>query len=144
MNPRYLPTALRQQIAESAKHRCGYCLSEQKYSIDKFEIEHIIPLALGGTNDESNLWLAFGTCNRHKWMKISAVDPVSGDEVSLFDPRTQQLTEHFRWDETGIFIIGLTAVGRANVVALQLNNELAVRVRGHWTRAGWHPPDDSI
>jgi len=144
MNPRYLPDVIRQRVAEAAKCRCGYCLSEQQYSIDKFEIEHIIPLALGGSNDESNLWLACGACNGHKWMKVSAIDPVSGEDVPLFNPRTQHWTEHFRWDETGVFIIGLTAFGRATIVALQMNNELAVKVRGHWVRAGWHPPADSI
>ena len=30
------------------------------------EIEHIIPLAKGGTDDESNLWLACPICNGHK------------------------------------------------------------------------------
>lgn len=144
MSSRYLPEKLRQRITESSKHRCGYCLSEQKYSIDKFEIEHIIPLALGGTNDESNLWLSCGGCNKHKWMKVSGIDPDSGENVPLFNPRTQLWTEHFRWDETGVFIIGQTAVGRATVVVLHLNNELAVRVRGHWVRAGWHPPIDTI
>ncbi|MGH9801624.1 MAG: HNH endonuclease [Blastocatellia bacterium] len=144
MNPRYLPEQLRQRVADSSKHRCGYCLSEQQYSIDKFEIEHIIPLALGGTNDESNLWLSCGGCNNHKWMKVSGLDPDSGEDVPLFNPRTQQWAEHFRWDETCLFIIGRTPIGRATVVALRLNNELAVRVRGHWVNVGWHPPADSI
>lgn len=144
MNPKYIPEKLRQRITESSNHRCGYCLSEQKYSIDKFEIEHIIPHALGGANDESNLWLSCGGCNKHKGMKVSGIDPDSGENVPLFNPRTQFWAEHFYWDETGVFIIGQTAVGRATVVALHLNNDLAVRVRGHWVRAGWHPPVDTI
>ena len=144
MNPRYLPEPLRQRVAESSKHRCGYCLSQQEYSIDKFEIEHIVPLALGGTNDESNLWLSCGGCNNHKWMKISGIDPASGETVPLFNPRAEQWVEHFCWDETGVFVIGLTPVGRATVVTLQLNNQLAVRVRRHCVNVGWHPPADSI
>jgi hypothetical protein len=106
------------------------------------EIEHIICLALGGTDDESNLWLACGLCNVFKGTQISAIDPLIGERVLLFNPRTQKWSEHFCWDKTGILIIGLTPVGRATVIALQLNNDLAVTVRGHWVRAGWHPPTD--
>ncbi|MGE0127107.1 MAG: HNH endonuclease [Blastocatellales bacterium] len=142
MSSAYIPPALRQQVAEAARHRCGYCLSAQRYVMGILEIEHIISLALGGASDESNLWLACGFCNRFKGTQISAVDPASGERVPLFNPRTQKWSEHFQWDEAGVLIIGITAIGRATVVALQLNNELAVRVRGHWVRAGWHPPTD--
>jgi len=48
---------LRQRIREAARDRCGYCLSAQRYVMAKLEIEHITPRALGGTEDESNLWL---------------------------------------------------------------------------------------
>ncbi len=41
----------------------------------RLEIEHIIPLAQGGTEEESNLWLACPICNGHKSDKVSAVDP---------------------------------------------------------------------
>jgi len=34
--------------------------------IARLEIEHIIPLAMGGTDEESNLWLACPICNAHK------------------------------------------------------------------------------
>ena len=44
--------------------------------------------------------------------------------------------------ENGTQIIGLTAIGRATVVALRLNNEEIVGARWLWAQAGWHPPDD--
>ncbi len=37
-------------------------------------------------------------------------------------------------------IIGKTPCGRATVIALQLNNWIAVMVRREWIAAGWHPP----
>jgi hypothetical protein len=37
--------------------------------------------------------------------------------------------------------MGITACGRATLVALKLNNSLAVVVRKNWVKAGWHPPD---
>lgn len=32
----------------------------------RLEIEHIVPLARGGNDDEANLWLAYPLCNAHK------------------------------------------------------------------------------
>ncbi|MCZ8223494.1 MAG: hypothetical protein ACKPGT_17390 [Microcystis sp.] len=37
--------------------------------------------------------------------------------------------------------MGVTACGRATIVALRLNSNLAVIVRKNWVKAGWHPPD---
>ena len=105
------------------------------------EIEHIIPRSRGGTDGEDNLWVSCGLCNLYKGAQIDAIDPVDGKTVSLFNPRQERWNEHFRWDAEGSNIIGISAVGRATVVALQLNNELAVEVRRNWVLAGWYPPD---
>ncbi|MEZ4730823.1 MAG: HNH endonuclease [Caldilineaceae bacterium] len=100
-------------------------------------------LPKGGSNDESNLWLACPICNRHKADKIVAIDPATGVEVPLFNPRTQSWHEHFQWSDDGIQIIGLTPIGRATVVSLQLSDDLdALLVRSNWVLAGWHPPKD--
>ncbi len=57
-----------------------------------------------------------------------------------FNPREQNWFEHFQWSDDGLYIISLTAIGRATVVALQLNNEFIIPARRHWNIAGWHPP----
>ena len=67
----------------------------------KLETEHIIPLARGGGNDESNLWLSCSLCNRYKGAQIAGSDPYSGETVALFNPRTQVWSEHFRWSRDG-------------------------------------------
>ncbi len=85
-------------------------------------IEHLVPVARGGASDESNLWLACAWCNSFKGAQISAVDPATGEEAPLFNPRTQHWFDHFQWSNDGVYIIGLTPTGRASVVALQLNN----------------------
>lgn len=109
----------------------------------RLEIEHIVPLARGGSNDESNLWLACPICNAHKADKTNAVDPLSGVIVALFNPRTQHWSEHFFWSADGLRIVGHTAVGRATVAALQLDCDPdALLVRAYWVAAGWHPPVD--
>jgi hypothetical protein len=126
-----------------ARNRCGYCLSPQRLVMARLEIEHIIPRARGGTNDESNLWLSCPLCNRHKADRTVGWDHETGIEVSLFNPRTQRWTDHFRWSDDGIRIIGLTATGRVTVRALHLDDDPdALIVRGYWVLAGWHPPID--
>jgi hypothetical protein len=144
MNAPEIPAAVQQRVQEAAQHRCGYCLSPQQYVMGKLEIEHIIPRARGGSDDESNLWLSCSLCNRYKGSQVNGVDPVNGATVGLFNPRTQVWSEHFCWSPDGTQAIGLTPVGRATVAALQLNNEVAVEVRRNWVLAGWHPPQLSI
>jgi 5-methylcytosine-specific restriction endonuclease McrA len=81
--------AIRQRVREAAGDRCGYCFSHQRYVLGKLEVEHLIPRAAGGSNDESNLWLSCSLCNRYKGSQVTALDPISGVVVPLFNPRTQ-------------------------------------------------------
>jgi hypothetical protein len=131
---------IRRRVRQAAGDRCGYCLSPQRLVMSKLEVEHIIPRAQGGSDDESNLWLSCGLCNRHKSARMTGIDPLDGSTVPLFDPRAQGWGEHFKWSSDGISIVGLTTVGRATVDTLRLNNEIAVEVRRNWVLAGWHPP----
>ncbi|MBX3084345.1 MAG: HNH endonuclease [Anaerolineae bacterium] len=131
---------LRERIRAQADYRCGYCQSKQQYVFGPLEIDHLIPIARGGTDDEDNLWLACRMCNGFKSDHMVGYDVVTGAEVALFNPRRQQWKEHFVWSEDGTQIIGLTTCGRATVVTLQLNNVIAVTVRQAWVAAGWHPP----
>lgn len=62
--------------------------------------------------------------------------------VLLFNPRSQDWNKHFAWTEDGEQIIGLTAIGRATVEALNLNRPTLVKARRRWVEAGWHPPKD--
>ncbi len=87
-------------------------------------IEHIIPISRGGNSDESNLCLACAWCNSYKWAKTQARDSATGEEAPLFNPRHQLWHEHFRWHENGVYIIGLTAIGRATVDALKMIRRL--------------------
>ena len=128
------------KIIGAAGNRCGYCLSHQRYTNSKLEIEHINPKSNGGTDAEENLWLSCGLCNRYKGTQTNGFDEETKIFVSLFNPRRQIWTEHFSWSADGVFIIGLTLTGRVAVNALRLNNDIAVEVRRNWILAGWHPP----
>jgi hypothetical protein len=105
------------------------------------EIEHIIHSSKGGTSSETKLWLCCPLCDRFKSDRTSARDQDSGNDAPLFNPRTQRWSEHFRWSEDGIRIIGLTPTGRATVAALHLADDPdALIVRAYWVLAGWYPP----
>jgi len=107
----------------------------------RLEIEHIVPLARGGSDDENNLWLACPICNGHKSDKITGTDPQDGVVAALFNPRKQIWREHFLWADDGIHIIGITPTGRATVAALHLSDDPdALAVRMYWVLAGWQPP----
>src|SRR5262249_6647521 len=137
----YIPVEVERRVRAAARNRCGYCLSPQHLVMARLEIEHLIPRAKGGTDDESNLWLSCPLCNGHKSDKTHATDPQTGQPVPLFSPRTQRWSEHFQWSPDGLRIIGLTPVGRATVAALHLDDDPdALEVRSFWVVAGWHPP----
>lgn len=142
MSKTYIPRQLRRQVAEDARYRCGYCLTPQRIIGRPMTIEHIKPEASGGETVRENLWLACRRCNEFRGSRTHAVDPVTNETVPLFNPRTQSWNVHFAWNEEGIRVIGLTAVGRATVVALRLNNDEIVASRSLWVQAGWHPPLD--
>lgn len=142
MSESYIPKALREKVAMQAKHRCGYCLTAEAIVGTPMEIDHIIPESLGGLTEEDNLWLACSLCNAHKGNRIAELDPTTGEMTRLFDPRHQIWSEHFTWSTEGERIIGLTAVGRATIVVLNLNRPALVVARRLWGTVGWHPPQD--
>ena len=138
----YVSRPLRAAIERTAGYRCGYCLTPQGISGAAMEIDHIIPEASGGLTIEENLWLACTSCNRYKGSRVASVDPITGVEVMLFNPRQQRWNEHFAWSEDGIEIIGLTLCGQTTVSTLCMNNPAIVGARSLWVQSGWWPPED--
>lgn len=136
-----IPEEVRMRVRAQANYQCGYCRSHQRYVLGVLEIEHITPKAAGGSNEEENLWLACRLCNSYKGTQTHAKDPITNRNVKLFNPRHQKWSRHFAWTVNGTHISGLTATGRATVLALHLNNPYAVTVRQAWVSAGWHPPE---
>ena len=63
--PRILITdSVRDYVFQRDRYHCQSCGISQKET--KLQIDHIIPLALGGSNDLSNLQTLCGPCNRRK------------------------------------------------------------------------------
>ncbi|MCL1469842.1 HNH endonuclease [Argonema antarcticum] len=135
-----VPQSIRQQVISEANQCCEYCQTQQRLIGMPLVIDHIIPRSMGGSSDRANLAASCYRCNEFKSAKTDAVDPLTGERVSLFNPRQNHWAEHFAWAQEGTLIAGLTATGRASVDALKLNNEYVVESRRIWVAENWHPP----
>ena len=127
-------------ILQRANGCCEYCLSRYDFSVETFEIEHIIALILNGTNELSNLAFSCGGCNSRKGKKAFAIDPITGENCALFNPRIDKWYDHFEWTEEYSKVCGLTPIGRATVEQLNLNRQGVVNLRRALYPMGVHPP----
>src|SRR5262245_60497787 len=114
-----IPQRLRDLVVRQAGGRCEYCQLSQEGQEATFHIDHIVPRVDGGETEENNLALACVSSSLRKEARRTATDPDSGKIVALFNPRRDDWRSHFSWD--GVFLVGLTAKGRATVAALKLN-----------------------
>jgi hypothetical protein len=105
-----------------------------------FHIEHVVPISRGGDSELTNLALACPGCNLHKSDRVQVTDNETGQTVPLFHPRQQQWTEHFEWDE--FQLVGRTAIGRATISALRLNDPRRAKIRQAERMFDLFPPDD--
>jgi hypothetical protein len=137
---RKIPEDLQNQVRQRANYLCEYCHASEQWQYVAFTIDHVIPLALSGADILNNLALACFHCNRKKSGKTTAIDPQSGTEVPLFNPRQHSWSEHFIWSADGLLIIGLTPIGRATVATLVLNRERVINIRAADKAVGRHPP----
>jgi len=90
----------------------------------------------------SNLALACFHCNRYKSDDVTAVDPQTQTEIPLFNPRQHLWREHFIWSADRLYVIGLTPIGRATIVKLQLNRPRIIPIRAADLVVKRHPPAD--
>jgi hypothetical protein len=73
---------------------------------------------------------------------VSVFATPSRKKVRLFHPRRDRWADHFVWTDDGTLILGLTAIGRATVEAMQLNRLALVNLRRVLVEAGEHPPEE--
>jgi HNH endonuclease len=132
--------AIQEQVRQRAQHLYEFCHANERWQYVKFTIDHLIPLSLGGSSGLNNLALACFNCNRCKTNKLLATDPLSETDVSLFNPRRDNWPDHFIWSVDKVKIVGITATGRATIVALLLNRERVLQIRASDLEIGLHPP----
>ena len=133
-----IPAQLQRTVTQRARSRCEYCGLSQEGQEARFHIDHVVPALHGGETIAENLALACVSCSLRKAARQHARDPYTGTEAALFNPRTDQWEDHFRWD--GARILGLTPTGRATVGALKMNRLLILAIREEEMLRGRHPP----
>jgi HNH endonuclease len=110
---------VRDLVATRAKRYCEYCLIHEDDTFLGCEIDHVISLKHGGTDDIENLAFACVFCNRHKGSDIASVFPPTGELVRLFNPRQDPWADHFKIE--GARILPLTKIGEATARILGFN-----------------------
>ncbi len=136
----YIPAELRRLVIQRAAGRCEYCGLSQEGQEATFHIDHVIPVTVGGQTVTENLALACVSCSLRKAARQTAIDPQNGQEAALFNPRHDTWHEHFRWE--GVYVVGLTATGRAPIAAFNMNRALLTAIRQEEAALGRHPPTE--
>ena len=134
MSRRWIAPAMRTAVRTRAGECCEYCLIPESGTFFGHEPDHVIAEQHGGGSTLDNLALACVQCNRAKGPNIASVDPDTAQMVSIFNPRKDAWSEHFRFDNG--WIIGVTAVGRATVRLLNVNDLDRVEARRKLWLAG--------
>lgn len=127
-----IPALLAARVAARAGYRCEYCHTPHAITAQAFHADHIYPASRGGQTQFGNLCFACPHCNLHKGDQIEALDPRTRRHLPLFNPRTQNWDDHFRWSVDYRRLIGRSATGRATVTALDLNTRVLMRARMMW------------
>ena len=135
----------RQLVRERAKYLCEYCHSPEEASAALFEIDHILPKSLSGSDLITNLALACQRCNSYRYNFITGIDPETKEIKPLFNPRNSTWAEHFIWTKDCLKIIAITAIGRATSNRFDFNDDyhneaFILKARRLWVKGGWHPP----
>jgi hypothetical protein len=133
MNPLYA------SVAERANYRCEYCRAPEEAFNFPFEVEHILPVSRGGSDNSDNLALACRACNTFKSAFETGLDTETQVQTSLFHPRRNSWEEHFQVESRTAEIVGLTATGRATVLRLQMNLPRQCTARLRWIQFGLFP-----
>jgi len=133
-----IPARLRRLVIRRAANRCEYCGLTQEGQEATFHVDHVIPRVAGGETVAENVALACVSCSLRKAARQRALDPHSGSEVALYNPRQHVWHEHFGWE--GVYLVGRTATGRATIAALAMNRALILAIRQELVALGRHPP----
>ncbi|MEM6319476.1 MAG: HNH endonuclease [Bacteroidota bacterium] len=144
MPRKYISKKTKELVFIRAKHRCEYCQCRADTALETFEIEHILAVALGGSDALSNLALACRGCNSRKAMRVWIIDKITQQKIALFNPRKDKWKVHFEWSTDFLQVIGKTATGKITVEALQLNRVGVANVRKLMVLGGIHPPLDTV
>jgi len=133
MNP------LHPEVSERARQRCEYCHTPSRAFNFPFDVEHIMPHSIGGSDGIDNLALSCHSCNAFKSSRQRATDPETNAIVRLFHPRRDRWEDHFEPSSDALLLHGKTPIGRATISVLQINSAEQQLARAQWKRLKLFP-----
>lgn len=112
--------SIRKQISARANLACEYCLIHEDDTYFGCQIDHIISIKHGGSNEVDNLAYSYVFCNRHKGSDIGSIILNSDRFIRFYNPRLDQWNQHFQLN--GSVIEPITDIGEVTVKILKMNH----------------------
>jgi hypothetical protein len=81
-------------VASRALYKCEYCLLPEKVSFYNFQIDHIVSIKHGGSNDVENLAYCCPDCNYFKGTDLGSIIS-DRDLIRFYNPRIDVWNDHF-------------------------------------------------
>jgi hypothetical protein len=134
-----IPPSLASLVSLRADKRCEYCHAPQILIGQAFHFDHIKPCSIGGKTIAENLCFACPHCNAFKSDHIEGSDPKTGRLIRFFNLRIDDWERHFHWSNNCEQLLGRTAIGRATIANLKMNDKLLQEARPFWQAAGYIP-----
>jgi hypothetical protein len=132
-------TELERQVELRAGSRCEYCRMHQSLQGATFHLEYVLPKSRGGMTDFSNLAWACPGCNLRKSDRIVLPNPIGGESVEIFNPRIHIWSHRFIWEDYEM--VGSSPIGRALILAFELNHPRRALIRQAEQMFGLFPPE---
>jgi hypothetical protein len=130
---------LERAVRQRAGGRCEYCHLPEHASPLKHVTDHIVAEQHHGSTTLGNLAFCCVHCNLHKGPNLAGIDPSTKRVRTLFNPRKQPWTDHFRW--RGVTLVGRTPTGRATIDVLAINAQIRLGIRSQLAERGIFPTD---
>jgi hypothetical protein len=106
--------------------QCGYCGVSETSVGGALEIDHVHPLAAGGSDEVENLVYACTTCNRFKGDYAPSED--APESLRLLHPRRDDVSAHIAETAHGR-LVGITPRGWFHIQRLHLNRAQLIEMR---------------
>jgi len=134
---RYISDTLRAEVAERANFCCEYCRLPLRYSLFRFQVDHIVSLKHGGQTVLENLALACGFCNTNKGADLGTFLDSPKELIPFFNPRDDDWHNHFEFEGAGIG--AKTKIGAATIKIFGFNQVERIMERQILINAGLYP-----
>lgn len=109
-----------EQVRRRYAYRCGYCGVSEVDAGGDLTVDHYVPVARGGRDDDGNLVYACIRCNQYKGDFAPDADDLAHGRRVLH-PLRDTLSEHIREELSTGFLQPRTPTGRFHIMLLQLN-----------------------